>query len=250
MRLIVKNIEFIIKKLLPKKYLFKKKILREIKKKKEPEISLIKDLIEPETDSIDIGVYRGVHSYEMSKYSKIIHSFEPNPVIYKDLKKTLPLIIDNLKLYNYALSDKNITKNLRIPIRNLKANKLNYEEFYEMGKATIHEENKFENYENFKVECKILDDFKFNNSISFIKIDVEGHEISVLNGAKIIIKKFKPNLLIEIEERHSKRNVKDTINFVCSFGYNSYVFKENKLINTNLVINLNDHNNFIFKEIK
>tara|TARA_B100000700_G_scaffold55958_2_gene60303 strand:- start:266 stop:1018 length:753 start_codon:yes stop_codon:yes gene_type:complete len=250
MRLIVKNIEFIIKKLLPKKYLFKKRILREIKKKKEPEISLIKDLIEPETDSIDIGVYRGVHSYEMSKYSKIIHSFEPNPVIYKDLKKTLPLIIDNLKLYNYALSDKNITKNLRIPIRNLKANKLNYEEFYEMGKATIHEENKFENYENFKVECKILDDFKFNNSISFIKIDVEGHEISVLNGAKIIIKKFKPNLLIEIEERHSKRNVKDTINFVCSFGYNSYVFKENKLINTNLVINLNDHNNFIFKEIK
>lgn len=250
MRLIVKNIEFIIKKLLPKKYLFKKRILREIKKKKEPEISLIKDLIEPETDSIDIGVYRGVHSYEMSKYSKIIHSFEPNPVIYKDLKKTLPLIIDNLKLYNYALSDKNITKNLRIPIRNLKANKLNYEEFYEMGKATIHEENKFENYENFKVECKILDDFKFNNSISFIKIDVEGHEISVLNGAKIIIKKFKPNLLIEIEERHSKRNIKDTINFVCSFGYNSYVFKENKLINTNLVINLNDHNNFIFKEIK
>ena len=250
MRLIVKNIEFIIKKLLPKKYLFKKRILREIKKKKEPEISLIKDLIEPETDSIDIGVYRGVHSYEMSKYSKIIHSFEPNPVIYKDLKKTLPLIIDNLKLYNYALSDKNITKNLRIPIRNLKANKLNYEEFYEMGKATIHEENKFENYENFKVECKILDDFKFNNSISFIKIDVEGHEISVLNGAKIIIKKFKPNLLIEIEERHSKRNVKDTINFVCSFGYNSYVLKENKLINTNLVINLNDHNNFIFKEIK
>ena len=149
MRLIVKNIEFIIKKLLPKKYLFKKRILREIKKKKEPEISLIKDLIEPETDSIDIGVYRGVHSYEMSKYSKIIHSFEPNPVIYKDLKKTLPLIIDNLKLYNYALSDKNIIKNLRIPIRNLKANKLNYEEFYEMGKATIHEENKFENYENF-----------------------------------------------------------------------------------------------------
>ena len=61
----------------------------------------------------------------MSKYSKIIHSFEPNPVIYKDLKKTLPLIIDNLKLYNYALSDKNIIKNLRIPIRNLKANKLN-----------------------------------------------------------------------------------------------------------------------------
>ena len=186
----------------------------------------------------------------MSKYSKVIHSFEPNPVIYKDLKRTLPLIINNLKLYNYALSDKNITKNLRIPIRNLKVNKLNYEEFYEMGKATIHEENKFENFENFKVECKILDEFKFDNSISFIKIDVEGHEISVLNGAKNIIKKFKPNLLIEIEERYSKKKVKDTINFVCSFGYNSYVLKDNKLVNTNSIINLNDHNNFIFKGIE
>ena len=250
MRLISKNFEFIIKNLLPKKYLFKKRILREIKKKKEPEIVLIKELIKIQTDSIDIGVYRGVHSYEMSKYSKVIHSFEPNPVIYKDLKRTLPLIINNLKLYNYALSDKNITKNLRIPIRNLKVNKLNYEEFYEMGKATIHEENKFENFENFKVECKILDDFKFDNSISFIKIDVEGHEISVLNGAKNIIKKFKPNLLIEIEERYSKKKVKDTINFVCSFGYNSYVLKDNKLVNTNSIINLNDHNNFIFKGIE
>ena len=156
MRLISKNFEFIIKNLLPKKYLFKKRILREIKKKKEPEIVLIKELIKIQTDSIDIGVYRGVHSYEMSKYSKVIHSFEPNPVIYKDLKRTLPLIINNLKLYNYALSDKNITKNLRIPIRNLKVNKLNYEEFYEMGKATIHEENKFENFENFKFWINLL----------------------------------------------------------------------------------------------
>tara|TARA_B100000579_G_C22526229_1_gene708562 strand:- start:203 stop:763 length:561 start_codon:yes stop_codon:yes gene_type:complete len=186
----------------------------------------------------------------MSKYSKIVHSFEPNPVIYKDLKKTLPLIINNLKIYNYALSDVNATKILRIPIRNTNVNKINYEEFYEMGKATIHEENKFENYENFEVKCKKLDEFEFDNLISFIKIDVEGHEISVLNGAKNIIKKFKPNLLIEIEERHSKKNVNETINFVCSFGYNSFVLKENKLINTNSVNNLIDHNNFIFKETK
>ena len=250
MRLTRKNFEFLIKNFIPKKYLFKKRILREIKKKKEPEIELIIDLIKPETDSIDIGVYRGVHSYEMSKYSKIVHSFEPNPVIYKDLKKTLPLIINNLKIYNYALSDINATKILRIPIRNTNVNKINYEEFYEMGKATIHEENKFENYENFEVKCKKLDEFEFDNLISFIKIDVEGHEISVLNGAKNIIKKFKPNLLIEIEERHSKKNVNETINFVCSFGYNSFVLKENKLINTNSVNNLIDHNNFIFKETK
>ena len=123
-----KKIEFFLKNnFLPQSYLFKKRIERSIKNNYEAELKIVKKFIPPETDSIDVGVYRGVHSYEMSKYSKIIHSFEPNPVIYKDLKKTLPLIINNLKLYNYALSDKNDTKNLRIPIRNLKVNKLNYD---------------------------------------------------------------------------------------------------------------------------
>ncbi len=45
MRLTRKNFEFLIKNFIPKKYLFKKRILREIKKKKEPEIELIIDLI-------------------------------------------------------------------------------------------------------------------------------------------------------------------------------------------------------------
>ena len=56
------------------------------------EILIINKLIENGTDSIDVGVYRGVHSYEMAKYSKNVHSFEPNPIIFKELKKYLPRI--------------------------------------------------------------------------------------------------------------------------------------------------------------
>ena len=43
----------------------------------------------------------------MSKYSKTIHSFEPNPIIFNDLKKNLKKIIPNMNLYNFALSNKN-----------------------------------------------------------------------------------------------------------------------------------------------
>jgi len=81
-----KNIEFYLKNLLPKKYQFKKRIERSIKKLDEQEIYIINELIEEGTDSIDVGVYRGVHSYEMSKYSKAVHSFEPNPIIFNELK--------------------------------------------------------------------------------------------------------------------------------------------------------------------
>ena len=101
-----KKIEYFLKSFLPKKYQFKKRIERAIKKLDEPELLIINKLIQTGTDSIDVGVYRGVHSYEMSKYSDHVHSFEPNPVIFKELQKYLPQIIQNISLYNYALSEK------------------------------------------------------------------------------------------------------------------------------------------------
>ena len=61
----------------------------------------------------------------------------------------------------------------------------------------------------YDVVTKKLDNFNFTNKISFIKIDVEGHEIEVIEGGKLMIKKNKPVLLVEIEERHSKKNVHD-----------------------------------------
>ena len=87
----------------------------------------------------------------MSQYCKTVHSFEPNPVIFEDLEKTLPKIIKNIKLYNLALSDKNDQVNLKIPIRNPKFKEKNYEEYYRMGLATIHNNKTFENFKKLQL---------------------------------------------------------------------------------------------------
>ena len=244
-----KKIEYYLKKFIPKKYQFEKRIKRSIKKLDEPEIFIINQLIENGTDSIDVGVYRGVHSYEMAKYSKNVHSFEPNPVIFKELNKYLPNIIKNINLYNYALSDKNEKKILRIPLRNQNISKSNYEEYYKMGLATIHEKNTFENFDKFEIYCKKLDEFYFKNKISFIKIDVEGHEIQVIDGAKNLIKKFKPNLMIEIEEKHSKNNLIESISYIRSFGYQAYCLRDKELILFDNINNNMQFNNYIFKSL-
>ena len=150
-----KEIEFFFKKFfLPEAFLLKKRLQRSIKKNDEEEINLVKRFIKPGTDSIDVGVYRGVYSYEMSKYSQTVHSFEPNPIIFRYIDKNLKKFIKNIHLYNFALSNQNKTINLKVPIRNSNSNKENYEEYYEMGRATIHKENKFENYENFEIQTK------------------------------------------------------------------------------------------------
>ena len=242
-----KKIEYFLKSFLPKKYQFKKRIERAIKKLDEPELLIINKLIQTGTDSIDVGVYRGVHSYEMSKYSDHVHSFEPNPVIFKELQKYLPQIIQNISLYNYALSEKSGKKILKVPIRDSRSNKSNYEEYYKMGLATIREKNIFENYDEFEINSKKLDEFNFEKRVSFIKIDVEGHEIEVLEGSKELIKKFKPSLMIEIEERHSKRSLEESISYVCSLGYQVFCLKNKELVPFKKISSPKDYNNFIFK---
>ena len=60
-----------------------------------------------------------------------------------------------------------------------------------------------------------------------MKIDVEGHEKNVITGGRNLIKKCKPNLLIEIEERHSDDKTENIINYVNNLGYKSYEFPIN-----------------------
>ena len=100
-----KEIEFYLKKIFfSQKYLLKRRLERSIKNNEENELKLVKDFILPGTDSIDIGVYRGVYSFQMSKFSKTVHAFEPNPIIYEDLQKNLLKITKNIPEYNTIIA--------------------------------------------------------------------------------------------------------------------------------------------------
>lgn len=63
-------------------------------------------------------------------------------------------------------------------------------------------------------QLKTLDSFGFTN-VTFIKIDVEGHELEVLKGAQHTINESKPDMLIEI---HTGIEIEDVSNLLPS-GY-------------------------------
>ena len=119
---------------------------------------------------------------------------------------------------------------------------------YKLGSATIHKKNLLNNDDlvSLKVRTKKMDDILGNNNIGFIKIDVEGHEENVLMGATEIIKKNRPILLVEIEQKHTRKNVEETINFINSLGYKSYFLSGSNLENTNKLKNYKDKNNYFF----
>ena len=91
-----------------------------------------------------------------------------------------------------------------------------------------------------------MDNIKIEGNIAFIKIDVEGHEQNVINGASATIKKNMPTMLVEIEEKHTKKPIIQTINIIKEFGYDAFTFNNNSLINILENDNYQNERNFIF----
>ena len=112
-----------------------------------------------------------------------IYSFEPYHKIYQVLKKNIKLnnkLEKFIKLEKYAISKKSF-ENYSIKI--IKNN---------LGGNSLTKINKKKSSKNFATSIS-LDDYCFTNkikNISFIKIDVEGMELDVLEGSKRIIKKL------------------------------------------------------------
>ena len=246
MKIKIKDIEFIIKKIFfSQSYLLKKRLLRAIKNNYEKELTIIDRFSDKSKNAVDIGVYRGVYSLKLSQNFNQIHAFEPNPLLFPYLKNNLKKIIKNINLYNLALSDKSGETELKLPVRSESIFKDNIEELYQLGAASIHPENEFKNFEKVHVKVEKLDNILIKN-IGFIKIDVEGHELEVIEGAKETIVKDKPILLIEIEKRHSKRPVEETIIKVNKLKYDCFFVKDKKLIPVEKLDNKNLENNFFF----
>ena len=87
---------------------------------------------------------------------------------------------------------------------------------------------RFTEVRHMKVKAVTLDSENIPN-VGFIKIDVEGAEHEVLKGSRRTIKKFRPNLLVEIEERHRPGATGDIPAYLNSLGYEGYFLIENAL---------------------
>ena len=61
------------------------------------------------------------------------------------------------------------------------------------------------------------------HKISLVKIDVNGHEYSVVQGLRNIIKKDKPAMIIETD-----KNIKKIEILLKKFNYKKYLFDSNQ----------------------
>lgn len=140
------------------------------------------------------------------------YTFEPSPVLITDLEK-LQSFHPNLKVINNAVSDKIDTLSFKVAPK----------EHSGQGKLVDSHESNDEDI--IKVNTIKIDDYFKDqiNKISFIQIDVEGHELSVLLGAKKIIEKNRPGIILEVILDLQKKSFTDQlIEFFESLEYDLY----------------------------
>lgn len=184
----------------------------------EPEMKIVNHLIRENSTVIDIGANLGIYLYifkASGKHDRII-GFEPIPILHKRLQKYFP----DMEIYNYAVSDSDQETTFKIPFINGKVfdSRGTLHNFKEIG------ENKSK---LIKVNTITIDSFavKYDvKNVGFIKIDIEGHELSAIRGAKNIIQRDKPLLMIEIEQRHHEFPIQSIFNEILNLGYFGYFF--------------------------
>ena len=63
----------------------------------------------------------------------------------------------------------------------------------------------------------------------FIKVDVEGNELNVFKGGEAVLRKHKPAILVEIEERHiGREQMEETFKWLEDCGYEGHFIRGHK----------------------
>lgn len=217
---IVTNIKNRIRDAIPQQYQVPLKYYYNwIKSDIEPEMRLLEYIVNKNDLVIDIGANRGIYTFELWKLGARLEVFEPNPVCYDIL---IPWAKNkaNIHVHKVGLSNKDHSSKLHIPID---------ENGVEHDASATIENSDFKHFRKQHVVLKSLDGYQFQN-IDFIKIDVEGHEYKVIEGAKLSIVSSKPAILVEIEQRHNKQSIDTIFDKILSLGYRGFFFDNSKLI--------------------
>lgn len=185
----------------------------------ERELALLDVLVPRDRLAVDVGANRGTYTYPLTKLASRVIAFEPIPDLAADLRA---LFGTNVDIQPVALSDRNGEATLRVPMWGARL---------ATGLATIESGNALNGTEfrEIVVRTARLDDLNLSN-VGFIKIDVEGHEASVLAGAAGTISRDRPVLLIEIEERHRHNAVQETTEMLAAAGYCGFFIQKERVL--------------------
>jgi FkbM family methyltransferase len=180
----------------------------------EEEIFIVNAITPGKGVAIDVGANYGIWSYHLSKLFANVEAFEPIWECCDVIRNTHR---KNINVHNEALSSS--CGSLEVKIQK-ESNRL----LLQPTKLNCADEQS----ERITVVAKTLDDCAFSD-VSFIRINVAGHELEVLKGAENTIKRDKPVMIVEIEQRHLDFLMSRVFERMSTLGYSAYFLSGRRL---------------------
>ena len=158
----------------------------------EVELHLLEYLCRRDADAIDVGANDGSYVHYMRRYAGHVFAYEPMPSLAQACERNSR---GGSPSRPWRSPNRSGTVELRSPV---------VDGVVVTGCSTISDEAAatYPGHRGVEVPMDRLDHV-YRGNAGFIKIDVEGHEQAVLDGAVETIRRCRPRMLVEIDDRLS-----------------------------------------------
>ena len=180
----------------------------------EPDLRGCRSIVNEGDTVLDVGANIGVYTRFCSEFvgpsGKVI-SLEPVPETYSYLSGNVRALgLKNVQCLNVAASDHD-DDSARMAIPQ-----------YSTGGTNLYEA-KLSSDGNVPVKVAKIDTLFPDLSPSFIKCDVEGHDVACITGGLNLIRRCQPTWLVEVSRQ-------ETFELFYSLGYKAFTYKENSFL--------------------
>ncbi len=185
---------------------------------------------------VDVGAHIGTFTIRLALRGVKVKAFEASPEVFELLRMNVKEngVTNLVTTYNVALYDKEIDLKVSpdCAYEKLANGKLDYASrdcsgwlWLEPGKDV------------YEFRAKALDSFAFED-VALIKVDAEGCDLRVLEGARKTIESYRPVLCYEFNMRPARSNgygVEDLNDFVRGLGYKVITVADHSIENKDFV---------------
>lgn len=177
---------------------------------REPELSVLGRFVRRGDTVVDIGAHKGIYSHWLRLRvgrSGSVLAYEPQPTLYQYLRSGLSTRwYRNVTVSDAALSDHSGTAYLTVPVV-CGEEQIAWASLESGGGVGV------------TVRTSTLDEQIAARPVSFVKCDVEGHELKVLAGSTAVLARQRPVWLVEVEHRHAGAAVAAVLDVFGGHGY-------------------------------
>jgi FkbM family methyltransferase len=180
----------------------------------EAEVELFRRLVRPGDSVLDVGANIGAHTVPLAQLTAPagqVLAFEPQRLLYYCLCANVLLAnCNHVGCYHAAVGE--ARRSLRVP-------ELDYSAEKNFGGLDLSRE--YGSPATYEVPVLTIDDLHLK-SCHFMKIDVEGMERQVLEGAVATIRAFQPLLYVEDDRQEKSADLRALL---VSLGYEIYAHR-------------------------